>query len=291
MRIATVSDLHVDFAENREAVVKLAVEIHRRQPDLVVIAGDVSHRNNHIEAALLAFQQVAPKVVYLPGNHDLWTEVPDARLIPELDTWRRYRVELRQLAEAKGAHYLPARPYLAGSVALVGTCGWYDYSLLAAWLRDKIEPDALEQKTLGGFTWSDARFTAFRHESGELMTDALVAQTMERELLAQLEEVDANPEVERIVVVTHHQPFYEVVHRTGTLPWDYFNAFMGSAGLGEVIKSSKKVAAAVYGHTHRVGAFEVGGLRVYGTPLGYPRERKGVSELEMLQTRIGWLEL
>lgn len=47
----------------------------------------------------------------------------------------------------------------------------------------------------------------------------------------------------------------------------------------------------IYGHTHTVGEHRVGPLRVYGTPLGYPRERRGLGEDEVARTRIGWIEL
>ena len=40
-----------------------------------------------------------------------------------------------------------------------------------------------------------------------------------------------------------------------------------------------------------VGSHEVSGLRVYGTPMGYPRERKGLDDKALVETRIGWIEL
>lgn len=291
MRIATVSDLHTDFPENREDVVKLALAIHRAKADLVIVAGDVSHKNDRIQRTLVALRETAGQVAYLPGNHDLWFDVPDAPGRPELDTWDRYHRELKALAEGAGAHYLPAGPLHLAQVAVVGTCGWYDYSLMPPAMRQSMDDRILAAKQFGGLQWSDARFIAFRDAGGALMSDVEVARRMERELAAQLERVEAQPEVAHVVVATHHQPFYEVVARTGTLPWEYFNAFMGSTGLGEVIKRSSKVRAVVYGHSHVVGSHEVSGLRVYGTPMGYPRERKGLDDKALVETRIGWIEL
>jgi Icc-related predicted phosphoesterase len=115
---------------------------------------------------------------------------------------------------------------------------------------------------------------------------------MEDDLHRQIEAVEADPAVRHVVVVTHHQPFDEVVHHTGGLPWEYFNAFMGSTGLGEVIRRGTKVRAAIYGHTHVLGRKVVGGIPVYGTPLGYPHERERFTPGDdITQTRIGWLEL
>lgn len=291
MLIASISDIHTDFPENREVLVKLAAEIHRREPDVLIVAGDVSHRNDRIARALKALCVVAPQVAYIPGNHDLWFDVPSARSRPELNTWVRYREELRDLVEGIGVHYLPAGPLLHGNVAVVGTCGWYDYSMTPDAIRTSIGEEALAAKQFGGVMWSDARFIAFRDSAGGLMEDRAVARAMEVELEAHLGQVDANPEVEHAVVVTHHQPFDEVVTHTGTLPWEFFNAFMGSRGLGRVIKGARKARVAIYGHTHLVGETVIDQLRVFGTPLGYPRERKGLSLEDVLETRIGWVEL
>lgn len=290
VRIATVSDLHTDYAENRDAVVKLAVAIHQGEADVVVVAGDVSHKDERIDRALRAFCEVAPRVAYIPGNHDLWYDVPFAADRPDLDTWRRYRDELRSVCEGAGAHYLPAEPLIVGAVAIVGSCGWYDYSLMAPSFRDQVDDRALALKTLDGLMWSDARFIAFRDESGHLMPDEAVARRMEAELEAHLSQVDADSRVREVVAVTHHQPFYEVVTRTGQLPWEYFCAFMGSAGLGAAIRKSPKVRTAVYGHTHVVGRYELGDLVAYGTPLGYPRERRGLSPDQVAETRVGWID-
>ena len=291
MRIATVSDLHTDFAENREAVVKLAVAIHGGKADVVVVAGDVSHKDERIDRALRAFGEVAPQVAYIPGNHDLWYDVPLAAGRPDLDTWHRYRHELKAICESSGAHYLPAAPLVVGSTAIVGSCGWYDYSLMAPSFRAQIADSALAQKTLDGLMWSDARFIAFRDEQGHLMPDPEVARRMEAQLGEHLRRMDADEQVAEIVAVTHHQPFYEVVTRTGQMPWEYFCAFMGSRGLGETIRQSSKVRTAVYGHTHVVGRYELDGLLAYGTPLGYPRERRGLPQGQLAETRIGWIDV
>lgn len=290
LRIATVSDLHTDFPENRDALVKLAVEIHRRKADLVVVAGDVSHRTDRVHRALRAFKEAAPQVAYVPGNHEMWFDVPSARRSAELDSWRRYHTELRTVAEDVGVHYLPAGPLRLGAVAIAGTCGWYDYSLMLPAYRAQVGLEALEAKRFGGVMWSDARYVAFRHPDGRLMTDPEVAAQMERDLRGQLDQLEADPTVDDIVAVTHHQPFSEVVRRTGTLPWEYFNAFMGSVGLGETMLASPKVRTVVYGHAHIVGEREVRGIRVYGTAFGYPRERRGLDDRGLIESRIGWIE-
>ncbi len=291
MRIASVSDLHVDFPANREAVVRLATAIHRRGADLVVVAGDISHVDDHIARALRAFALAAPRVAYVPGNHELWFARPDVRSDPSLDSWRRYEVDLRRIAEAEGCHYLPAGPLELGPVAVAGVTGWYDHSLLRPEVRGAIAPEALESKQLGGSEWVDGRYTVFRDGDGVPMGDAAIARRMELALAADLADLDGNPDVTDVVAVTHVLPFREALGPARGLPFDGFDAFMGSLSLGDVIRSSKKVRACIYGHTHRPGAFAVGPIRVHGTPLGYPRERPGISLDALPDRAIGWLEI
>lgn len=290
VQIATVSDLHTDFAENRELLVRLATEIHARQVDLVIVAGDVSHVDDRIDRALRALGAVAPRIAYLPGNHDLWrTEVADGAVF---DTWTRYTDELRRVAEAASAHYIPAAPLVIGDVALVGTCGWYDYSFAEPWVVEQIGLEAISKKKLGPMGWSDAAYVSFRDAAGAPMPDGDVARRMERELAAQLERVTRDPAIAHVVVATHHQPFRAVVRRSGGLPWEFFCSFMGSEGLGQTIMASReKVRAVVYGHSHIVSEHDIDGLRVYGTALGYPRERKGLDVDAIVRSRIGWITI
>jgi predicted phosphohydrolase len=285
MRIASVSDLHIDHPANRPALVDLAGAIHAGGADVVVVAGDVSHVDAHITGVVQSFRVVTDDVLYVPGNHELW------QVDGPIDSWRRYREDLRRVVEDAGGHYLPHAPFVSEGVAICGTCGWYDHSFLLPEFRRGVDEASLRDKTLDGMTWSDAHYVAFRDDEGRLMSDAQVARVMESELRGQLRELDADPLVRSVLAVTHHLSFSEAVQRTGTLPWEFFNAFMGSRGLGDAIRSSAKVRSAVYGHTHNPGRFVVDGVHVLGTPLGYPMERRGQSKDDLIRTRIGWIEL
>lgn len=291
VRIASVSDLHVDHRENREALVPIASAIHEGQADLVIVAGDVSHLDEHIAMTLRAFRVAAPEVAYLPGNHDLWFARKDAADDPEADSWRRYREDLRRLVEGEGGHYLPAGPFRSGGVAVVGETGWYDHTLLRPDIRERLDPEALVHGKVAGMQWMDERFAVFRDADGKRMAPDVVAREMEASLAAQLEPLEDDSGVEHVVVATHVLAFPEALGAPRGFPWDAFDAFMGSRGLGTVIKKSKKVRAHIYGHTHRPGRFRVDSIEAYGTPLGYPRERKGVDPQVLPERAIGWLTL
>lgn len=293
MRIASVSDIHLDYRANRDLFKKIVEEIRIRKPDALVVVGDVSHIDELIVRCIRALRTATDHVAYLPGNHDLWIDRPgeDLRDDPSVDTWERHDRILPMLVESAGGHYLPTEPLRLNDVAIAGSCGWYDYSFLHADLHDHIPESVLRDQALDGMQWGDRTRTAFRHPDGRLMTDPEVARRMEGALGAHLARLEYDPQVMQVVCATHHQPYEQTVRRAGELPWEFFNAFMGSRRLGELIDKHSKVGHVIYGHTHTLGDRRLGSRRVFGTPLGYPRERRNLSEEEILQTRIGWIEL
>jgi 3',5'-cyclic-AMP phosphodiesterase len=74
MLIAQLSDIHVGGARYREGLLRTAIdEINAAEPDLVVIAGDITD-DGYPDQYPLAEQELAalaaPQIVRVPGNHD-----------------------------------------------------------------------------------------------------------------------------------------------------------------------------------------------------------------------------
>jgi 3',5'-cyclic AMP phosphodiesterase CpdA len=286
MRIASVSDLHLEHPENREVFVEMVGHMRAEGADAVVVAGDVSHVDDHIARAIRALRVAFDRVAYLPGNHDLWT-VP---WVEGTDTWDRHDRHLKELVESEGGTYLPSENLVLGAVGLSGTCGWYDHGFLLPEVRAQLSPEDLQAKVWSPYRWSDGRFVRFLDAAGQAMSDRQITDTMLESFEARLASLEANSGVRHVVAVTHHLAFAQAVYRTGSLPWEFFNAFMGSPRLGEVIRRHTKVRVAVYGHTHVPGDQMVEGIRVVGTPLGNPRERTDPAS-PGLERRIAWIDL
>lgn len=73
MRLLAISDLHLSHRENREALETFAA----RPPqdfsnDWLIVAGDVGERVEHLTFALGRLAPLFRKIVWTPGNHDLW---------------------------------------------------------------------------------------------------------------------------------------------------------------------------------------------------------------------------
>jgi len=73
LRIAHISDLHAgEVTFQHDVMAKVIEAINRMDPDVVVVAGDVTaagYEDEYIEAAAILAQIEPPKVI-IPGNHD-----------------------------------------------------------------------------------------------------------------------------------------------------------------------------------------------------------------------------
>jgi 3',5'-cyclic-AMP phosphodiesterase len=85
MLIAQVSDVHVGGARYREELLRTAIaEINAAEPDLVVIAGDLTDDGYPDQYPLAANELAAlaaPQIVRVPGNHDARNVGLDVALI------------------------------------------------------------------------------------------------------------------------------------------------------------------------------------------------------------------
>ena len=73
VKLWAIADLHLGYAPNRAALPALGAY----PDDWLVIAGDIGEWPDHLE---LALQHLLPKfrqIVWVPGNHDLWTTSED----------------------------------------------------------------------------------------------------------------------------------------------------------------------------------------------------------------------
>ena len=73
-QLLAVSDLHVAYADNRDIVSSLHPGT---DADWLLVAGDVGEKVADIERALALLSERFAKVVWVPGNHELWTHPSD----------------------------------------------------------------------------------------------------------------------------------------------------------------------------------------------------------------------
>jgi 3',5'-cyclic AMP phosphodiesterase CpdA len=179
MRIGIASDVHLHRPEHAEEIQELLLHINAQQLDLMVFAGDISHRTAEIRGFLGALAPACPRV-WVPGNHDVWVIEPES---PQDTAGYRYRELFGRLSAEVGWYYLPEAPLRLPEhrLTVVGNIGWL--------------PDP-------GFSeWFDARASD---------ADAALARGFAEGLARALENAEPG---DRILVVTHHAPPLEVLSR------------------------------------------------------------------------------
>ena len=67
-RLFATSDIHISHRENRAAL----DTIGHYPDDWVIVAGDVGEKADHLRVALDVLTSRFAKVIWTPGNHDLW---------------------------------------------------------------------------------------------------------------------------------------------------------------------------------------------------------------------------
>jgi predicted phosphodiesterase len=73
MRLLAISDLHLGHGANREALRQLP----EYPEDWLIIAGDTGEKLEHLQRALDTLVPRFARVIWAPGNHDLWVTPGD----------------------------------------------------------------------------------------------------------------------------------------------------------------------------------------------------------------------
>lgn len=268
-QLLAISDLHVAHPENRGIVERMRPE---SDADWLIVCGDVSETLTDVEWALGLLSQRFAKVVWTPGNHDLWTP-PDEE--PKLRGEQRYQ---RLLEICKEAGVLtPEDPYPVwegegGPLIVAPMFVLYDYSFGRNIASTKEQAMALAHRA--GVVCSDEFLLhPDPYATREAWCHARVAHTEARlracEPRIPLVMVNHFPLIDVPTRVLFHPEFAQWCGTTRTADWHRrFNT-----------------AAVVYGHLHIPRTTWHDGVRFEEVSLGYPREwhRRGSSRAVLRQ--------
>ncbi len=292
MKIGSISDIHIDINRSRgypDVSADLLHYIEGLGLDVLIIPGDISGTSRTIENFFIEADTLSvPVKIFVPGNHDIWVngKTSDGSMI-------KYTSILPGICSNHGWHYLPGNPLTLGRTAFLGAMGWYDYSLAGDKGSRLFSNDVYEKKiSPGGAMWMDgeyARFGMSDTRASALMVENLNNDLKKIKILTDAGGADETSSPVNVIVVTHFIPYRDFVYSTGDPDYDFFNAFMGSAGLGECINTLPQHLRriALFGHTHRPmkRAME-SGVEAVCAPLGYPSDHGMLSFHEALNRRV-----
>lgn len=250
------------FPENRKIVEELRPA---SDGDWLLVAGDVGETVADIEWALSLLARRFATVVWVPGNHELWTLRADP---VQLRGERRYR-HLVQACRSMGV-LTPEDPYpvwqgAGGPVVVAPLFVLYDYSFRPA---GTTKEEALAWAYETGVVCSDEFLLHPDPYPGrDAWCHARVAATEDR--LAALGDGLST------VLVTH---FPLIREPTEVLSYPQFAQWCGSVATADWHRRFR-AAAVVYGHLHIPRTTYHDGVRFEEVSLGYPREwgRRGPS--------------
>lgn len=265
-----VADLHVSHRENRRFVNDL---VPVSDGDWLIVAGDVGEIFSDIEKTLRLLRHRWAKVVWVPGNHELWTHRNDP---VRLRGAERYAALVRMCRD--NGVLTPEDDFAVwhgagGPVTVVPLFQLYDYSWSAPGTTSKAESLRYAYST-GVVCTDEILLHPHPHPDLESWSAARVAES-ERRLSA------LTPGVRTVLV--SHWPL--VRQPTDVLRHPEFAQWCGTNRTADW-HTRFGAEVAVYGHLHIPRTTHYDGVRFEEVSLGYPREWGSRADAPRLPKRI-----
>ncbi len=262
MRIFGLGDLHVDFPANRALVDDLSAADYVE--DVLLVAGDVAHRLELIQATLASLRPKFARIFFVPGNHDLWvtgaaTDVVEQTSLDRVDA-------IGEICRAEAVEMTPAQ---VGALCVVPLLSWYEPGLDGGEGTNAVDAADEVMRRLGR-RWADRRYCRWPER---LADDAArcrhFAALNEQVLEAEVEVVSTGA----LLTFSHFCPRVDLLPDVAHLRFKYLPKVAGTPHLERQIRSYSS-RLHLYGHTHIPQDKQMEGVHYVNAPLGYPRERQ-----------------
>lgn len=267
MKLYAISDLHVGFEPNR----RMWAALPAFPDDWLILAGDIGETEAHLRGVLQIATQRFARVIWVPGNHELWT-MPEPSASSGAGARSgggrglRGEARYRRCVEVCRDHGVltPEDPYAIwpGSPrrVLAPLFVLYDYSFRP----DEIaEPDVLAWARASGLECAD-----------ELLLDPAPYPSRTAWCHARCEVTRARlaaiPADHRTVLINHF-PLRRELARLPAIP--RFSIWCGTRQT-ERWHIDYRADVVVSGHLHLRSTRWIDGVRFEEVSLGYPRERR-----------------
>ncbi|MEV6171985.1 metallophosphoesterase [Streptomyces sp. NPDC051954] len=255
-QLLAISDLHVSYADNRALVERMAPET---DDDWLLVAGDVGENVADIHWCLKTLAGRFRKVIWVPGNHELWTHPSDTLTLRGVARYEHLVDLCRELGVTTPEDPYPVWDGPDGPVAVAPLFLLYDYSFLPAGCTTKDEGLAYAHST--GVLCNDENLLhPDPYPSREAWCRARVAATERR--LAELPG-------DLPTVLVNHYPLDR--HPMDVLWYPEFAMWCGTRLTADWHRRFR-VQAMVYGHLHIPRTTHHEGVRFEEVSVGYPRE-------------------
>lgn len=238
MRVFAVSDIHIDYEANADWVANLSVSEY--QDDVLILAGDVTDTLRKLDWCLKTLTRRFRKVLFVPGNHDLWVirDQPHKNSLQKFD-------EVAAVVESSGASM---QTFRAPGVTIVPLLTWYDYSFG--------EPSD-ELRAI----WMDFRACRW---PGEYSAQDVTSHFMS------LNET-FTPNGDKVITYSHFLPRLDVMPSYIPCVSQKLYPVLGSTRLDRELRAINS-SLHVYGHSHVNRHVTIDGVTYVNNAFGYPSE-------------------
>ncbi|NLU81474.1 metallophosphoesterase [Rhodococcus sp. HNM0569] len=263
-KLLAVSDIHVGHRGNRPVTEGIEPE---SPDDWLIVAGDVSEKTDDIRWALELLTERFAKVLWVPGNHELWTTAKDPVQMHGVARYDYLVAMCRELGVLTPEDSYPVWHGDDGPVTLVPMFLLYDYSFLPAGARDKTEGLAIAREKNVVAT-DEFLLGSEPYATRDAWCRARVDYTRAR--------LDALEPGTRTVLINH---FPLVREPTQVLWYPEFALWCGTEATADWHTRYHAVCS-VYGHLHIPRTTYYDGVRFEEVSVGYPREwqRRGLPD-------------
>ena len=282
MRVAYISDIHVDFwvkqtnperSDLSKQVASLISRINPEPADVLIIAGDLGHYFNQNAEFLKQMLAFYPDIVLVTGNHDMYLVSRSTQYKYSFESMNRIKEMKKFCSSTPGLHYLDGNTVELGGVVFGGVgMGWNDSYFHRV---NGYKPSRKEITDRYKRVMNDSRFILSKKYAPVSPSDDLYdfpgitpfdpSQYFHQELkkLNSIKNVD--------VMITHYGPVIpptlrEEYARSSDTTFFYFG------GEDDVKRISPAIW--VFGHTHDMYDFMHNKTRMLCNPLGYPGEHQ-----------------
>ncbi|GAA3126182.1 hypothetical protein GCM10017687_45850 [Streptomyces echinatus] len=135
-QLLAISDLHISYPENRALVEDMRPE---SDDDWLIVAGDVAETVADVRWALGTLASRFRKVLWAPGNHELWTHPSDPVTLRGVARYEHLVEMCRELGVVTPEDPYPVWRGAGGPAVVAPLFLLYDYSFLPAGCATKAE--------------------------------------------------------------------------------------------------------------------------------------------------------
>lgn len=252
MKLYAISDLHLTRAANWQALLALPAY----PDDWLIVAGDLSSHLGRFRAGLQQLTGRFARVLWTPGNHDLWTHPDEGDSLRGVFKYNQMVAVCRELGVLTPEDPFVCWPGSAGPVHLALTFTLYDYSFRP----DDVPADRAVAWALATRVLCNDEFLLHPDPfpSREEWCAARCRYTEARLARA----ADAGP-----LLLINHYPLHRSLARLPRIP--RFSIWSGTRRT-EAWHTRYPVRAAVYGHLHIRNQTLLDGVPFSEVSLGYP---------------------